>query len=97
MLILSKSLKRMPSGRPAPDPAISYDEYDNGISMPGSFDCINKPEYDCKESVPRAGARCSKCTVRTTKCFVIDIHSDCGLVRNKNTNANPIEGAKPVA
>lgn len=28
------------------------------------FDCVNKPQYKCREKVNRAGARCSECRVR---------------------------------
>lgn len=38
-------------------------------------DCVNKPLYKCKEKVPRAGAICSLCRIRTTECSVIHTHT----------------------
>lgn len=46
------------------------------FSLADQFDCVNKPLYGCAERVNRAGAKCSRCIVRTAECSVFDIHSE---------------------
>ena len=82
-----KHLGRGIGGRLELHPVESYDQY--GTEMPKHdsepddvFDCVNKPEYDCRESVGRAGARCSKCRVRRTEGFVCEAQSNCYFWRN---------------
>ena len=80
MLIILKNLKRMPGGRPALHSVSSYDQYGtemtkNDPELADSFDCVNKPLYNCRERLDRAGARCSKCVVRTAERSRFDIQS----------------------
>lgn len=100
MLTLLKRLGLGIDGKSAPHPVDSYDQYGTEISEydaePGDvFDCVNKPEYDCPESVDRAGARCSTCRVRTTERFVVDIRSDCSCSRNRGRDAKFVQGTEP--
>ena len=82
MLIMLKRLKRMPGGRSALHLVSSYDQYGTEMSKhdpepADTFDCVNKPLYDCPKGVDRAGARCSLCLVRTAERSVFDIHFKC--------------------
>lgn len=100
VLTLLKHLGRGMGGKSAPHPVDSYNQYGTEIpehdSEPGDvFDCVNKPIYDCEEYVDRAGARCSKCTVRTTERFLIDIRSECSFSRNRGRDAEFVQGIEP--
>lgn len=97
LLTLLKQLRRGMGGNSAPHPVDSY--YRCGTEMPkqdaepgDAFDCVNKPQYDCEESVDRAGARCSKCTVRTNERFVVDIRAEVSFTRDRGRDAEFVQG-----
>ena len=88
----------MLGGRPVLHRVSSYDQYGTEMSKndpePADyFDCVNKPLYDCPGQVYMAGARCSKCVVRTTERSVFASISS--FLWETLEIANPVEGTEP--
>lgn len=47
------------------------------------FECVNKPQYDCKGKVVRAGAKCDECHVRMNQRFIVGARFLSSFSRNE--------------